>query len=368
MAVEPEWDFTRQHVIQTLTPATRYEIEVESRSLDDSGAGDTQSGSFVTAPAADDAATPVVFTVSTGQAFRDRNSDEGYLIYDAMLAIPDLSFFVHTGDIVYYDREAKTRDLANWHWQRTYSLPTNVRFHRQVASYFIKDDHDTWTNDCWSTMKAPSMGTFTWAEGLALFPHQVPMNGDNTIRTRRWGKHLQVWMVEGRDFRSPNTDPDGPEKTIWGAEQKAWFKKSFAESDATFRILISPTPLVGPDRDNKNDNHANRGFTHEGDEIRAFLSEQKDAFVVCGDRHWQYHSIHPKSGVQEFSCGPASEKHAGGWQKSDFREDYHQFLRVQGGFLSVRTESIDDTPTLTFRFHDESGEVDYEKSFTPTKP
>ncbi|MDB6006750.1 MAG: hypothetical protein JWR15_3737, partial [Prosthecobacter sp.] len=26
--------------------------------------------------------------------------------------------------------------------------------------------------------------------------------------------------TDGRDYRSPNKMPDGPDKTIWGAEQK----------------------------------------------------------------------------------------------------------------------------------------------------
>ena len=70
--------------------------------------------------------------------------------------------------------------------------------------------------------------------------------------------------MEGRDYRSPNDMPDGPGKTIWGEEQMAWLKKTAAESDAAFRILISPTPIVGPDRENKRDNHANKVFKHEG--------------------------------------------------------------------------------------------------------
>ncbi len=72
---------------------------------------------------------------------------------------------------------------------------------------------------------------------------------------------------------------------------------------------------------------------------------------VCGDRHWQYHSIHPETGIREYSCGPASNEHAGGWQQSDYRDDYHQFLRVQGGFLSGTVQRQQEKPTLTFRFH-----------------
>ena len=197
----------------------------------------------------------------------------GYRIYASILK-RDPDFFVHTGDIVYYDSRAKTLPLARWHWARMYSLPTNVAFHREVASYFIKDDHDTWMNDCWPGQQTLFMGEFTFEQGLTVFREQVGM-GDRTYRTVRWGKDLQIWMVEGRDFRSPNPMLDGPEKTIWGKEQKAWFKETVRASDAAFRILISPTPVVGPDREKKNDNHANEGFTHEGDELRQFIAEQK---------------------------------------------------------------------------------------------
>lgn len=366
-AVEAEWDFTVQHTLRDLTPGSKYEVVVESRGVDQKSGAEV-SGGFKTAPAANQSETPIEFAVSTGQIFRDRNSDDGFVIYDTLLKKhKNLSFFVHTGDIVYYDRLAKTPGLANFHWQRTYSFPTNVRFHNQVASYFIKDDHDAWTNDSWPTMNNPNMGTFTFAQGLDIFVHQVPMNGRKTYRTQRWGKDLQVWMVEGRDFRSANTDPDGPEKTIWGAEQLAWFKKSFAESDATFRVLISPTPIVGPDRDKgKNDNHSNKVFTHEGDQVREFLASQKDAYVVCGDRHWQYHSIHPTVGIHEFCCGPASDAHAGGWNQKDYREDFHQFLRVKGGYLTVKTERLKSQPSISFRHHSETGDIKYEQQFNST--
>jgi alkaline phosphatase D len=203
------------------------------------------------------------------------------------------------------------------------------------------------------------MHEFTFRQGLEIFREQVPMNS-LTYRTFRWGKDLQVWLVEGRDYRSPNDAPDGPAKTIWGAEQKRWFFKTFAESDATFRLLVSPTPIVGPDRSQKADNHANAGFRHEGDEVRKFLEAQKNTAVFCGDRHWQYASADPKTKVREYGCGPASDKHAGGWKQEDYRKDYHRFLRVAGGFLSAEVDRPDGKATLTIRHHDVDGAVQFE--------
>ena len=353
-AADPKRDYTHQFTLTGLQPDSGYQVRVEAKPNGESGRGRVVDGTFKTAPRADQPER-VVFTVSTGQEYLDQDAPGGgFRIYPAMLKL-DPSFFVHTGDIVYYDAMAKTLPLARWHWARIYSLPTNIEFHRQVASYFIKDDHDTWMDDCWPGMKTKFMGDFTFEQGQAVFLEQMPMC-DRTWRTFRWGKDLQIWLVEGRDFRSPNTAPDGPDKTIWGPEQKAWFKRTVRESDAAFRILISPTPLVGPDRANKHDNHSNKDFQHEGDELRKFISEQKNMYVICGDRHWQYVSVDEETGVREYSCGPASDKHAGGWS-NDMRLPEHRYLNVIGGFLAATVERVEGKPTLTFRHYSVDGEV-----------
>ncbi|MHC4507580.1 MAG: alkaline phosphatase D family protein [Planctomycetota bacterium] len=352
-AVDPKRDYTCQFKLTNLRPETRYQLRVEARRSAGSSLGQLVEGAFRTAPRADESER-VVFTVSTGQAYPDQDAGGGFRIYSAMLKL-DPSFFVHTGDILYYDALAKTAALARWHWARMYSLPTNVEFHRRVASYFIKDDHDTWLNDCWPSMKTPFMGDFTFKQGQLIFLEQVPM-GERTWRTFRWGRDLQIWLVEGRDFRSPNTMPDGPGKTIWGNEQKAWFKRTVQESDAAFRILISPTPIVGPDRTNKHDNHSNVDFQHEGKEIRSFIATQKNMYVICGDRHWQYISADQESGVREYSCGPASDEHAGGWS-NDMRRPEHKYLNVIGGFLAGTVERLEGKPTLTFRHYSVDGDI-----------
>ncbi|MCP5111765.1 MAG: alkaline phosphatase [bacterium] len=348
LAVNPERDFTLQVKLTNLLPATTYELLVEARG------GATVTGNFQTA-ALPETPQRVIFTVSTGQGYNDQDAPAGgYKIYGHMLGL-DPSFFVHTGDIVYYDGLAKTLPLARWHWQRTYSLPTNVEFHRQVSSYFIKDDHDTWMNDCWPTRQTRFMGEFTFAQGQAVLLEQVGM-GESTYRRVRWGKDLEIWMPEGRDFRSPNTMEDGPDKTIWGAEQMAWFQKTVTASDATFKILVSPTPVVGPDRTNKRDNHSNKAFTHEGSRLRRWLASQKNTYVVCGDRHWQYVSADAETGLREYSCGPASNEHAGGWS-NDQRYPEHVYLNVTGGFLAVTIDREDGQPVATFRHYSVDGEV-----------
>lgn len=352
-------DFTHSFRLMGLKPATVYHYAADTAGPGGTPQHGSLHGRFATAPPPSDRAD-VVFTVITGQMYKDLDSPEGYRIYDAMAALKP-AFLVPTGDTVYYDNEepiATTPALARYHWQRMYSLPRLVAFHLRVPGYWEKDDHDTFYNDCWPTREVPEMAPMTFAEGQRIFREQAPV-GDTPYRTFRWGRALQIWLTEGRDFRSPNTMPDGPDKTIWGATQKRWLKETLLASDADWKVLISPTPIVGPDRKSKSDNHANRAFGHEGNEFRQWVKGHlpKNFFIACGDRHWQYHSVDPATGVQEFACGPASDEHAGGSPGLD--RSFHRFHRVKGGFLSVSVKAGGGRSEILFRLHDAEGRVVY---------
>ena len=193
-----------------------------------------------------------------------------------------------------------------------------------------------------------------------------------TYRTHRVSKDLQIWFVENRMYRSDNNSTDGPNKTIWGAEQKAWLKRSLAASDATFKIMISPNPMVGPDDARKFDNHTNfGGFRHERDEFFKWLKESGVAdrgfYLMCGDRHWQYHSIHPL-GIEEFSCGALVDANSrlgrkpGDPESTDpkglIKQVYAQKER-SAGFMLVQVNPAKGgaSAKLTVTWHDEHGKV-----------
>ncbi|MDA0349262.1 MAG: alkaline phosphatase D family protein [Verrucomicrobia bacterium] len=358
--VDPKKDHTTQIQINGLKPNTNYEVVLASRNPERK-LGASVTGQFKTAPKAT-TAEEVTFTVVTCHDFGRRDDlANGHKIYPSMARVVKPDFMVHAGDIEYYDKAdpwARSVELARHKWNRIFALPYQVDFYRQFASYFIKDDHDTLKNDAWP---GENYGDLTWEQGLAIYREQVPI-GKKTYRTIRWGKDLQIWMVEGRDFRSPNNIEDGPGKTIWGEEQKAWFFKSFAESDASFKVLISPTPIVGPDRGSKNDNHANEGFTWEGNQIREFMGKQKNAFVLCGDRHWQYASVDKKTGTREYSAGAGSNMHAGGY-KMENREDAHKYLQIKGGFLGVNVKRSKGIPHISLTHYDVDGNIQNNEIF-----
>ena len=349
--VTKETDYAHVFELAGLEPATEYSVLCEARSGEFNPISSTVEASFRTAPKPETAAE-VIFVVATCQDYPRRDdAKKGHRIYASMLALePD--FFAHLGDIVYYDKPApfaSTVALARYKWNRMYALPYQRDFHRRVPSYFLKDDHDLLKDDCWP---GQSFGELTWEDGLRLLREQlpVPRADKKPYRTVRWGSRLQIWLLEGREFRSSNRAEDGPEKTILGKQQKAWLAQTLGASDAAFKVVLSATPFVGPDRGSKNDNHANEGFAHEGAEMRALLAEH-GVVVINGDRHWQYVSRDERTGLVELGCGPASDAHAGGYPKNPAFEP--EFVRVKGGFLSVEI----DAEAARLRHHDVNGTV-----------
>ena len=393
-------DFIARATFEDLVPGTKYICQTRIGSSASSlGAG--PQAQFKTLPGAA-AETPVRFVVVTGMNYAKFHGDnridakvhlehnntelpkpydgpDKHLGYPGLASIlkvtPD--FFVGTGDNVYYDTPKEPRAQAipelRQKWHEQFVQPRYRDLFAQVPTYWEIDDHDYRIDDGDNTGDhdpSPEVGRQMMLEQLPVAAADDP--DAKTYRTHRVSHDLQIWFVENRMYRSPNAMEDGPDKSIWGTEQKAWLKKTLQESDATFKVLISPNPMIGPDDARKSDNHTNiGGFRHERDEFFGWLKEtgivKKNFYLVCGDRHWQYHSVHP-SGVEEFSCGALVDANSrlgrkpGDPESTDpdglIKQVYAQKVR-SAGFLLVESlpATADNVAKLNFIFHDELGEV-----------
>ena len=310
-----------------------------------------------------------------GKAYRGKDRHLGYPAAEAVLKQkPD--FVIYAGDVVYYDKKPAVQTLADMRakWHRQNNLPRMIALHAAAPGYWMKDDHDHRTDDSDASQDYfPSHDL-----GIKTFREQVPIVGPDdektpTYRTFRVSKDLQIWFVEGRDYRNKNEKPDGPDKTLWGKEQIAWLKKTLLESDATFRILVSPTPLVGPDDSRKRDNHTNpKGFRTEGEMFKQWGKDNglwANTFLMCGDRHWQYHSIDP-TGAQELSCGALNDENSrigrkpGDPKSTDPNALVEQLFtspKPTGGFITIAVEPGEKAvkPAIRFEFYNDQGKQLY---------
>ena len=361
-------DFCLQFDLSNLKSGTKYQYYIETADITSKSKRSGKTQTFSTAPSPDQA-VDVTFTARTGQRFdRREDSANGFYIYPAMGKIkPD--FFIGMGDEIYYDAGdiiAMTRDEGRYKWHRIYSLPWMQDFFREIPTYLIKSDHDTWINDSskfgqgrkhFKKAEPPTYkDTFSWEDGLKIWREQNPMS-PLPYRTFRWGKHIQIWLTEYREYRDDNMKPDGPDKTLWGAEQIAWLKQSMLASDANFLLLINDSPMISKWYD-KNDNHA-EGFRYEGDAFMKWVIDNglKDRFyIICGDKHWQHMFVDKNLKIAEFSVGTATDAHAVAYPVKDgYNPADNYFDRVGGGFLSVTATKFQDRPILIFKFHDVHG-------------
>lgn len=394
-----EGDFIVQTRMAGLTAGTRYVYRLRyGPGQDNTRLGPVRS--FSTLPGAD-GATTVSFVVVTGMNYarfygdgpRTGSPEDRLVGYPALETIlgKHPAFFVATGDNVYYDvpfgRFERTQTFMRQKWHEQLVQPRMIDLFAEVPTYWEKDDHDYRYNDTDNTVDtepdpSPELGAATFLEQVPV----VDPNDPNplTYRTHRVSRDLQIWLTEGRDYRSPNMAPQGPDKTLWGAEQLAWLKRTLLESDATFKLLISPTPMIGPDDANqagrqaeghdplKRDNHSNpQGFQYERDTFFDWLEENDfldhDFYIITGDRHWQYHSIHPR-GFEEFSTGALVDansrlgRYPGDPESNDpdaLIEQPFTSPEPTGGFLEV-TVTPGDEPVAAFRWFDEHGVLTYE--------
>lgn len=413
LAASPGNDFILKHQFSDLEPGTRYYYRLHF-GPENKPENTSQTATFRTLPGAGSQAG-VSFVAVTGMnyyhhhfgkyegaaAYAGEDKSLGYPALEAIRAIgPD--YFIGTGDNVYFDHpneqnfERAVRDGKNPHpgyfdgkevtdeagMRRKYHLQFSQPRFRELfsglATYWEKDDHDYRINDSDPYTEFP----ISHELGIRNFREQLPVtppsdSGAVTYRTHRMNQDLQVWLLEGRDYRSANAMQDGPDKTLWGKEQLEWLQRTLLASDATFKIIVSPTPLVGPDDAYKRDNHVNHdGFRFEGDAFHTWLREsgliENGLYLVCGDRHWQYHAMHP-GGVEEFSTGALVDNNAragrlaGDSRSTDPERLIKQFYiqgtaeEATGGFLHVSVGRSTGEPTLTFRFYDEHGKLLYEE-------
>ena len=360
VAVDSNKDFTHQWKLDDLQAGKKYRVKIYARPQKGQKITDSIFGQFLL-PADENTPKDIKFCVVSCHDYNRRDDMEnGHKIYPSMSKLqPD--FYVHTGDIEYMDKPfpyAMTEELMRFKWNRLFALPFQRSFYNNHTSYFMKDDHDVGYDDSYP---GKDYGTVTFERGLEIFDEEQFPTYSKRYKTIRWGKDLQIWIVEGRNYRNQNYLEDGPDKTIWGATQKQWFYDTVNASEATFKILITSSPILGPDRKNKNDNLSNSGYSYEQEEILNFIKKQNNLFIVNGDRHWQYVTHIKNTKLWEFGCGAGADVHAGGWKQEDLRPE-HQFLRVKGGFLSVSVSS-GNLPSIEFTHHDVEGNPVNEVSF-----
>jgi alkaline phosphatase D len=302
LTITREADLTGKAALTDLAPATRYLYRV-------SQARERVTGSFVSAPAPEQAA-PVTFLWSGDLGSTPnycRHFLDGYPIFRQMTPRrPD--FFLFVGDTIYADHRCVgddrvpgydfvATDLAGFREKHRYNRadPAVQEFFRGTSVFAIWDDHEV-RNDFAGTAE-PLMPVGRQAF-LDYWPIEPPAAEPTRLyRKFRWGKLLEVFILDTRQYRSPNRDLDGPDKTMLGPVQRGWLVDGVAASGAIWKVIVSSVSLSVPTGRAVRDSWSNasiwgvpeegKGFAHERDLILRALRDRgvKNLVWVAADVH-----------------------------------------------------------------------------------
>jgi alkaline phosphatase D len=268
--VEPSRHLTGKVLLQPLEPGTRYRYTATQNAFE-------IAGEFVTAPAPNDA-QPVRFSWSgdLGSRGHCRKPGEGYPIFRVLAGVPS-DFFLFVGDTIYADHvcggvahepgyDFIARRLADFWAKHRYNRedPAVQAYFRSTSVYAIWDDHEV--RDSFSGPSEPLMEPGRRAF-LDYFPIRPPREEPGRLyRQFRWGALLEVFILDTRQYRSPNTAIDGPGKTMLGSAQRRWLVDAVAGSTAVWKVVVSSVPLAVPTGGRTHDSWSNanaRGVPEE---------------------------------------------------------------------------------------------------------
>ncbi len=321
-------DFTAQARATGLGPGQRYFYRWRWGRLA------SPTGSFRTAPLRAQAA-PVRFAFSGDTDGTLVAGEPGINEFQALAAVraeqPD--FFVYLGDTVYADSFLRpagpAQTLADYRalYRLNRSYPALSDLLASVSTLAIWDDHEV-INDFAGQTVDP--GRF--ASGRQAFGEYLPLHlsglladgacaGPPLFRVFHWGREVDIIVLDLRSCRSADAGPlcldqngvedpaptlpsagrlqlglapipplgcreaiANPNRTLLGAAQKSAFKQALADASATFKFVISETPIqqyyLGPyDRW--------EGYAAERAEILNFIREQgiEGVIFLSGDAH-----------------------------------------------------------------------------------
>lgn len=386
-----EGDFAATVLVEGLQPATRYRYTVKARRMTDQRSPrevieESGSGVFSTPPA-DDQSGPFTFLWGgdLGGQKRCRDAWVGYPIFYRMLQVkPD--FAIVLGDTIYGDdvcpsppnapgSEFAAATLDQFRAKHRYQRDSAAlqRFLASVPVYAIWDDHEVRNN--FSGPHDPLMPV-----GRQAFLEYWPIGTSPEEPTRLYrkfkrGADAEFFILDTRQYRDRNADPDGPTKTMLGATQRDWLIEGLTHSTATWKFIVTSVPLSNPKGGTAqmpgNDSWARAadgtGFQTE---LRTIVNAMRKGRVrnvvwLAGDVHYTQVNAYDPNGdgatdFHEFITGPLSAAPGKplppdpAFKPTTFHSEggFYNFGLVAVNKGELRLEIVDDTglPRFTRTF------------------
>jgi alkaline phosphatase D len=382
LGVRGEDDLTGKTRVTGLLSATRYRYRVTQDAV-------SAEGEFVTAPApTEPGRVRFLWSGDLGGGGFCRPAQGGFTIFPTMLRYP-ADFFLFVGDTVYTDVPCGKPGTAPGADFKALTLPeyrSRTRHNREDAGfqallrrmsvYAIWDDHEVRNDFAGSVEPLMPIGRQAF---LDYWPIMPPAEEPGRLYRRvRWGKLLELFILDTRQYRTENGKPDGPGKTMLGAAQRRWLIDGVTSSTATWKVVVSSVTLSVPTgRPERRDGWSSAnalGFPQDG----AGFATERDAllktfrrrdvrnliFIAADVHHAELIRHHPHHdwSFHEFIAGPLSAS-VGRPRPLDMALNPRS-LFARGGVFNFGEVTVEPS-VLTVRLIDETDTVMFSHTIGP---
>jgi alkaline phosphatase D len=379
-AIEAE-DLIVRVPLDGLAPATRHRYRVAQDR-------EQVEGQFTTAPPpAEPARVTFLWSGDLGGGGLCRPAVGDYRIFRVM-ARHRAEFFLFVGDTVYADVPCKPEAAPGAAFRATTLGQYRARhrhnredaafqeFLRRTPVYAIWDDHEVKNDFAGTTEPLMPIGRQAFID---YWPVAAGDDATRLYRSVRWGRLLETFILDTRQYRSDNSLPDGPGKTMLGAAQLQWLLDAVPASTATWKIVVSSGPLAVPTgRAERRDSWSNAnvfglapesgtGFVTERAAILGHFRARgvRNLIFIAADVHHAElirHRPHREWSFHEFIAGPLSAP-PGRPRPLDERLGPRTIF-AQGGVYNFGEVTIDPAH-LEVRLIDEAGTVMFAHTIAP---
>ncbi|MBM3302771.1 MAG: alkaline phosphatase D family protein, partial [Deltaproteobacteria bacterium] len=262
--------------------------------------------------------------------------------------------------------ESEKRQMFKDLYEGTSSFTDHIL--RKYPLAHVWDDHDYGENDADKTYAYKHLSLKVLREYFPLYP-----TSDHGDWQRFAYGQAELFMLDSRSQRDPNSQLDGPDKSMLDGDglgiagQLEWLKSGLLNSTATWKIVY--TPSVFNPTSGKNDSWAS--FQHERQDILDFVSANAitGVILVTGDMHFGAIDDGTNSGLPEMEVPSPDLPSALSWYQTGTWSEgiYYEGLTVPSRGYGVLTFQTDpDRVLLEVKDHEGQIRVSYALAIGPT--
>ncbi len=210
--------------LRELRPSTDYVYRVE---VADSSSLEGRFRTFVTGPTS--------FRFVFGSCARTSSNSS---VFETMESLDPL-LFIHMGDFHY--ENIGSNNVADYRvaFDEVMESERQASLYRSTPIAYVWDDHDYGPNDADGTHPGKPAALSAYDETVPHYP-LVRDEDENPTDLRQAFSvgRVRFVMTDVRSHRTPDSEPDGPDKTMLGESQREWFLDELEISARDHEVIV----------------------------------------------------------------------------------------------------------------------------------